>query len=70
VSLAGVIVSLAEVVVSLAGVIVSLADVVVSLSGVIFSLAKFVVFYSKVSDSVVFNRLVPFEVTLSLDSSV
>ena len=68
--MAGVIVSLAEVVVSLAEVVVSLAEVVVSLSGLIFSLAKFVVFYSKVSDSVVFIRLVPFEVTLSLDYSV
>jgi len=44
--------------------------VIVSLSGLIVSLVSFVVFYSKVSGSVVFNRLVPFDVTLSLDSSV
>lgn len=44
--------------------------VIVSLAGLIVSLVSFVVFYSKVSGSVVFNRLVPFDVTLSLDSSV
>jgi hypothetical protein len=44
--------------------------VIVSLSGLIVSLVSFVVFYSKVSGSVVFNRLVPFDVKLSLDSSV
>ena len=50
--------------------IVSLVEVTVSFAGVIVSLVSLFVFYSKLSDSVVFNRLVPFDVTLSLDSSV
>jgi hypothetical protein len=46
--------------------VVSLAGGVVSLAGVV-SLPS-VVFYSKVSKSVEFNRLVPFEVRLLSDS--